>query len=115
MKVSELSGAKLDFWVGKMEGKRVSLETIGGVEYCLELSGYRCRMGYSPSTDWARGGPIIEMRRVMVSPVGDTLWYASIEVEKMAGEYAIGETPLIAAMRRYVASKYGDEVTDGNV
>jgi hypothetical protein len=63
------------------------------------------------SSDWAQGGPIIERERLWVQPeVGkeDTgsAWYAV----SMHDTDAYGSTPLIAAMRCYVASKLGPEV-----
>lgn len=66
---------------------------------------------YSPSTDWAQGGPIIE--REMIETLYDTeddpniFWYAR-PVGAVA--YQEGPTPLIAAMRCYVASKFGDTI-----
>lgn len=61
------------------------------------------------STDWAQGGPIIERWVSDLSQRGE--WYAQIQINDVP-EYAkaSGPTPLIAAMRCYVASKLGDEV-----
>ena len=53
------------------------------------------------SKDWAQGGPIIE--RELIAIHGD--WKATLG----EGTYE-GPTPLIAAMRCYVASKLGAEV-----
>lgn len=67
---------------------------------------------YSPSTDWSQGGPIIDRMRARgrfllaahgsenqaTFIVGSSAWTDE------------GNTPLIAAMRCYVASKLGDEV-----
>ena len=75
---------------------------------------------YSPSTDWAQGGPLIERERVKVFPnVGGT-WSAQIRHTEshplvshpvLAGwTNSPGPTPLIAAMRCLVASRLGDEV-----
>ena len=78
--------------------------------------------GYSPneySTDWAQGGPIIEREKISLVRYGDsfsTTWEAFPYCDKNyidsgPGEDGIGgPTPLIAAMRCYVASKLGDEV-----
>jgi len=64
--------------------------------------------GYSPSTDWAQGGPIIERERIEIGAHGDQ-WRAVMHLE--AGSmFADGSTPLIASMRCYVASKLGDTV-----
>lgn len=60
------------------------------------------------STVWAHGGPIIALEEIdMKGPSHhtDALWTA------WCGSWSLdGPTPLIAAMRAYVASKLGDEV-----
>ncbi len=70
--------------------------------------------GFTPSTDWEQGGPIIErmgeaglsLRRGGPS-AGNQRWWASLDTPN---GFFHGPTPLIAAMRCYVASKLGDEV-----
>jgi hypothetical protein len=66
------------------------------------------------STDWSQGGPIIERERIAVGFDGfddvDSalpVWSACKYVD---GFERYGPTPLVAAMRYYVASKLGDEV-----
>ena len=54
---------------------------------------------------WAQSGPIIERERIRLDPRG--VWVAGHDSSN--DEY-LGPTPLIAAMRCYVASKLGDEV-----
>jgi hypothetical protein len=92
MKVSELSGMQLDWAVAKA------------------LGGYKPVAVPAYSTDWAQGGPIIERERV-----GVRFDFEEDEWQATAGDfddwvYGWGETPLIAAMRCYIASKLGDEV-----
>jgi len=57
------------------------------------------------STDWAQGGPIIQREEVCVLAPVRGLWRSINN-----GRTQYGPTPLIAAMRCYVASKLGDEV-----
>jgi hypothetical protein len=57
------------------------------------------------STDWAHGGLIIERENISTDKDHDC-WNASID----GPAYYSGPTPLIAAMRCYVASKLGYEV-----
>lgn len=59
------------------------------------------------STSWAAGGPIIEREGLSLFKSG-TLWFSDNKPEDTADEN--GPTPLIAAMRCYVAYKLGDEV-----
>jgi hypothetical protein len=110
MKTSELQGAALDWAVAKCEGKDNDCEVhAGNVLYGRATSGF---IQYRPSTDWAQGGPIIERERVGVEPWGtDKTWLAQNYNE--AGrilQRQYGPTPLIAAMRCYVASKRGAEI-----
>jgi hypothetical protein len=103
MKTSELTGAALDWAVASYADKHVSIKDIHWGNY-------------SPSTDWAQGGPIIERERIATTPltvtVGDDKgkkeWFANYEYA--GGRYFDGDTPLIAAMRCYVASKLGKTV-----
>lgn len=89
MKTSELTGAALDWAVAKCEKD--------GVKYGAK--------GYS--TDWSQGGPIIEREKITTSWRAGHAWFA---FWREGGAYIYGPTPLIAAMRCYVASKLGGEV-----
>lgn len=105
MKTSELNGPALDWAVAKCEGVDVEYIT-DGITKCL-LCNPSGR--YAPSTDWSQGGPIIEREWVDLHCVNDSLWEAECPA---VGGLAMqnGPTPLVAAMRCYVASKLGDTV-----
>ena len=66
------------------------------------------------SSDWSQGGPIIEREKITL--VSGTFTYFDTSEPYVAHIYqgkdifAYGDTPLIAAMRCYVASKLGDTV-----
>lgn len=117
MKTNELTGPALDWAVAKCEGKDNDCEMhAGNVLYGRVTSGF---IQYKPSTDWAQGGPIIE-REGLTLDLTDVLFDhetdACIQLDKPVWWASKGEvtgrgpTPLIAAMRCYVASKLGDEV-----
>ncbi len=93
MKTSELTGAALDWAVAKCEGFLCDYKYNGG------LSSY--------STDWAQGGAIIERERITLVAMPDGSWQAK---GRDLYPHFHNPTPLIAAMRCYVASKLGDEV-----
>ena len=106
MKVIDLEGAALDWAVAKCEGE---LSQHGGQ---VHLVGSKVRfyedtldIPYTPSTDWAHGGPIIERERVAVWGDGGLYWEA-----ECGWTWAKGPTPLVAAMRCYVTSKVGEEI-----
>ena len=66
---------------------------------------------WSPSTDWAQGGPIIEREKIDVMWCGDRWCAYTADAECTTGDdrqlVTEGATPLIAAMRGYVACKQG--------
>lgn len=112
MKTAELTGAALDWAVAKIENPDWSDEDcVINVTTFDEYTGTICNY----STDWAQGGPIIECEVISLIFLGDH-WVASTpNPEAKLGDgrdplEAYGPTPLIAAMRCYVASKLGDEV-----
>lgn len=112
MKTSELTGAALDWAVAKCEGWRMYVRSDGDV--LLTDEHYHWELDhFNYSTDWSQGGPIIERE-------GGTLWLTNGAgwgckarydfANYREGVTTYGPTPLIAAMRCYVASKLGDEV-----
>lgn len=113
MKTSNLIGPELDWAVATSLGFRVEKEhpytdevTFNGWWQCGPNHWQPlCRY----STDWAQGGPIIERESLDISaPLRDTEeWHCC---SMTAGIRTLGETPLIAAMRCYVASVLGDEI-----
>ena len=111
MKTSELTGAALDWAVAKCEGHAVN---VGFRNLTYTPKGKRTLYKYMPSTKWAQGGPIIEREKIDVNSkinAGDDIdeWRAVKGIgAKTKARY--GPTPLIAAMRCYVASKLGDEI-----
>jgi hypothetical protein len=67
---------------------------------------------WNPSNDWSQGGPIIEREDILFSKSGLSQYRASIDLDEgdVMTKACNGPTPLIAAMRCYVASTLGDEV-----
>jgi len=134
MKTSELTSAALDWAVAKCEGYEYELvlgirgvtmsgsNTMGGFPWLLPRAIRKINQpsamplqNYNPSTNWSQGGPIIEREEIVL--VNPTFGYFYTEypwlafIQGCTGEvFETGDTPLIAAMRCYVASKLGDEV-----
>jgi hypothetical protein len=64
-----------------------------------------------PPTDWAQGGPIIEREKIGLKYTGAAMEFVAwVNGELSTVHDHYGPTPLIAAMRCYVASKMGDEI-----
>ena len=65
---------------------------------------------FNPSINWNQGGPLIEREGVSLTKFPD-YWEAQGDGPPYHDDTLhTGPTPLIAAMRCYVASKLGDEV-----
>lgn len=114
VKVTDLVGTTLEWAVAKAEGKNPTIYKGACYVQIPNISDpdLRSRWGYKKtafSTSWAQGGPIIERERVGLCYHGqnELLWAADIGHGNHLG---YGPTPLIAAMRCFVASKLGDEV-----
>ena len=106
VKTSELQGAALDWAVAKCEVG----EPVGSfLDNVVPHPDYNT---FCPSTDWAQGGPIIEREKISVMFSFDLgVWVSAIGELWVPEEGGVhGPTPLIAAMRCFVASKLGDEV-----
>lgn len=116
MRVSELTGAVLDCWVARglaRDADGAYAETLGRAsivgDVCVLPPKFRA---FRPSTDWSAGGPVIEDRRISVNGLVDR-WEAHveshIEAHAVQGRKQSGNTALQAAMRAYVASRFGEE------
>lgn len=120
MKVAELKGAELDYWVAKAEGRKPLIQWAGkSYEMCQLLDGQGDRDGPEvfKSSDWKIGGPIIERENIAIEKHRDGWVALHNDIFEDAGglpssPHCYGETPLIAAMRSFVTSKYGEEVTE---
>jgi Protein of unknown function (DUF2591) len=110
IETAKLEGIALDWAVAKCEG--VNSEAFRLYYNPTEPSDYD-KHGYLEfhySSIWAQGGPIIDQEDIDVvrwanDSIPERRWMA-----KQNGEESFGTTPLIAAMRCYVASKLGDVV-----
>lgn len=122
IKTAEATGAALDWLVAKAEGTHVETRITGrlntGCRFGLFFNqrwvgSYERWDEYCPSTDWSQGGPIIErekistMHRDWSEAQAWLAMYGDVSDEENTG--LTGPTPLIAVMRCYVASRFGDE------
>ena len=96
VKVSNLQGTGLDWAVAKCEGFLCDYQYNGAL--------------VSYSTDWAQGGPIIEREHINLISTAVYPWRATVYMGGGVWINRESPTPLVAAMRCYVASRLGDEV-----
>ena len=122
IKVAEATGIVLDYLVAIARGASVVEKHHGDFQgFYVVLSNNlfsKVGQGYSPSSHWNQGGPIIERECLDVhwNP-GDAdmaaFWIADTPLPKSPRDCwptGMGPTPLIAAMRVFVASRLGNEV-----
>ena len=104
MKTSEMTGSALDWSVAKC---------WYGEDYDMSIPLFDDGLIFAPSTNWAHGGPIIERESISIERKHDGWWMASCKYHYADDPMylVLGDTPLIAAMRCYVASKLGDNIT----
>lgn len=126
--VAKATGPALDWLVAKCEGLTLVLDPMGFrkdapdspqagwwvwlaqpgsmiVGYAPESN--KSHRGYSPSTDWAQGGPIIEREFITNGPhqvKGEVVGSCALGLKT---DWSYGPTPLIAAMRCRVVSQLG--------
>ena len=116
VKTSDLIGPALDWAVAKCEGRTIRNDPMGfgatengGYWVWEEGAFWKIGRNYSPSTNWAHGGPIIEWEKFKLDPRKGQ-WEATIWNEAEMQNPAYGPTILIATMRCFCCSKLGDVV-----
>ena len=111
MKTRELQGAALDWVVGVIE----QMDRFGPFDDADNVWRDEEDCWYKPSEDWSQAGPIIEREEISISREfcsGKIEWacWTPAPCRDDAEAFGYGPTPLIAAMRWYVAAKLGAEV-----
>lgn len=108
-KTSDLTDDALDWAAATCEHFTL---TTDGISMLLErgtelriLGANSSSLSYSPSTNWAQGGPIVERDIEELQREADGTFWAATPTHS-----ARGATPLIAAMRCYVASRLCDKI-----
>lgn len=108
IKTKDLIGPALDWAVAECE--IVEPGRASGMPFLTEHRVYL--EDFVPSCAWSQGGPIIERENIHLQKDDDDIYWwtkhSAYRPKKQA--WINGPTPLIAAMRCYVASKLGDEV-----
>lgn len=112
MEVAELDGRLLDYWVSRVSGVNAYQLSNKDLIIDFECAEYGI-ITYNPSSSWRLAGPIIEAHRISIEWTKDG-WKAS----KSFGEshmYFSEKSPLVAAMRCFVASMLGSTVPEGDI
>ena len=125
IKVSEATPIQLDWLVAKCEGKNGVLHD-DGITRCIVVAAPSgvYKGTWKPTINWSQGGPLIEREGLQLTRCNDLYfpkgneqgdyyeqyWRAEPSDMDSICQRFYGPTPLIAAMRCYVASKMGDVV-----
>jgi hypothetical protein len=112
IEVSKLQGVALDWAVAKCHGKGIEFEDPNDPWLTVNGISDQPLHSYTPSIDWAQGGPIIERmfkEGFQLSQGGTTAGNQRCWASRN-GQFWSGPTPLIAAMRCYVEWKLGSEI-----
>lgn len=117
IKTSELEGIALDWAVSLITNPEWTEEDRALNTYDYADIGDPGDEPYTPSENWAQGGPIIDCVDMQFwkwggSPRGE-MQCATLPTKEEHGTRLttyFGETKLVAGLRAYVASKLGDEV-----
>lgn len=108
VQTKDLTGAALDWAVAKCLPNPENVTHKNGV-----VRRQPVQYVFAPSTDWSQGGPIIEREKITVQNEDD-IWSAYFRERLFEDDgsehWRTGPTPLVAAMRCFVASKLGDTV-----
>ena len=119
MKTSTLEGAALDWAVAQCEGYKNIHIHQPAMRACAPYVIVMQRdepVDWMPSLRWDQGGPIAEDNSIGTMHRWNNGWAAlmtgplGIFHDRSYPDEIVGPTPLIAAMRCYVASKLGEEV-----
>lgn len=114
VQVSEAEREVLDYMVAMAEW--IGLEFVKEDRFLeIFLHQNHTGQGYCYSRSWLQGGPIIEREEISLEfmpgagDAGLDVWVAT-RIEGVYLSEEQGPTPLVAAMRCFVASRLGDEV-----
>lgn len=107
--IEHLHGPALDYAVAKCEGYNVAVAKGTGL---VVISRDNVTDYFNPSRNWGWAGPIIDREHISLSAPfnGRTDWGANISVDSQLTASQIGNSALEAAMRCYVALKFGDTI-----
>ncbi len=127
-RVADLDGAALDRWVAQALGARLQPGKTPGAAWRVvegpEGVGKRdipddatafdllALTWFAPSRNWFDAGPVIERHGLSVCLAAGVGWSAFVMVPGGTVLQQRGPTPLVAAMRCFVASKLGEYLED---
>ena len=111
IKVQDLTGLALDWAVTTIDDSDACQYGVADWREHRKHTAVKGEYAHRYHQNWAKAGPIIEQQEISIRPSHRIDgWTASMWTHEGATVFEDGPTPLIAAMRCYVASQLGDEV-----
>ena len=113
VKTSELTPSQLNYAVGSIENPEWTPEDLWFNTIGFVYSGDPEDEPYCPSIEWGYGGPIIEREGITVGPHTTSPFiahYGPTTTTYPFADRSVGPTPLVAAMRCFVATELGEVV-----
>jgi len=124
LQTSELTGVVLDYWTARADGLKAKMlragERLNGValdsDICAALTPGFDNWWQPYHVTWFTLGDLIEREGLAIGPrahpdlIATMTWAAQPYTGKSPQH--IGPTPLVAAARAFVASRFGDTVPD---
>lgn len=115
MRIDELDGARLDYFVARAEGLDAALIHGNGMDYCrIDVQGVG-HMVYVPTQNWTLLGPILKRQRYLIYPraaepgAREVVWLAEAQLNSKFNGMYIATSPEIAICRLRVAEAFGQE------
>jgi hypothetical protein len=117
-KVSELTGAELDYWTARADGVPAQQLSIQQEQvkpwvsqdglYCMR-DGYGENEVFSPSDTWEHGGPLLDKHKIVIEWIDNE---TAMACPHYGFKWSYAPTPLIAICRAVVRAKFGEEVEE---
>lgn len=117
MRVDDLAGPQLDYFVARAEGFDAELIHRNGMSYCAIDVQYEGMQVYVPTHNWQLLGPMMLRQRYLLYPRLDVatwkvVWLAEAQLNPTFHGMYIDEQAPLAICRLRVAEKFGEEVPD---
>ncbi len=118
MKVARIDDWELAYWVAIAEnlsplslGKICATSEKTNDSYPIYENTQFVGYSFEPHIKWSQGGPLIDKYAVSIYPNLDELgWYA--HARRGRGTRMEGLSPLVAAMRSIIATKFGKDINE---
>jgi hypothetical protein len=115
MRVDDLLGPQLDYYVACAEGLIADLIRANGMAYCRVDIPHQGHQVYVPTHNWQLLGPIVKRQKYLIYPrldseTGEIVWLAEAQLNARFHGMYIADEPELALCRLRIAEAFGDDV-----